>query len=83
VSELLAPKVLESLPPVDDSSTSSGHHSEMGMVLTFASVNALTVTAATGHRGGNAVLWIVGWIIVLAVLAGAVYLSVRRRKMRR
>jgi hypothetical protein len=55
----------------------------MGVVVTFASVDALAVVVAAGHRGGNALLWIVGWIIALAVVAGAVYLSVRRRKTRR
>jgi hypothetical protein len=41
---------------------------------------ALDAVLAAGRNGGRAWVWILGWLIVLAVLVGTVvYLSRRRR----
>jgi hypothetical protein len=40
-----------------------------------------TVLAAGGHHGGRAWAWILGWLIMLAVIVGViVYLARRRRR---
>ena len=37
---------------------------------------------ATGGHGGRAWVWILGWLIVLAVIAGVVFYLSRRRRPR-
>ncbi|HKE65698.1 MAG TPA: hypothetical protein VKB59_13760 [Micromonosporaceae bacterium] len=40
----------------------------------------VAIVAASGtHHGGRAALWIIGWLVVLAVVVGVVAYLVRRR----
>jgi hypothetical protein len=49
------------------------------LALTASHPDALSVMLAAGRGGGRAVIWILGWLIVLGVIVGAVIYAYRRR----
>jgi hypothetical protein len=49
------------------------------LALTASHPDAIPLILAAGRGGGRAVIWILGWLIVLGAIVGAVIYTYRRR----
>jgi hypothetical protein len=56
------------------------HAGRMIALFTHSLLAATLPLAAAAHRGGRAMVWIVGWLVILAALAGVVVWIVRSRR---